>query len=109
MEKKYGNNKFQNHRVFNCVWLVWKTEVCHSYYENMHNTQQAIKWAGMHKTVTVKGILCDDCFIKKNNKISFWSEVCGLRDKAYLRNVRNRKIKREEGEIGEMEGEEEVG
>ena len=34
----------------------------------MHNTQQAIKWAGMHKTVTVKGILCDDCFIKKNNK-----------------------------------------
>ena len=42
--------------------LCGKTEVCHSYYENIHSKQQAIKWAGMHKTVN--GILCDCCFNK---------------------------------------------
>lgn len=37
------------------------TEVCaDSWSENVHNKQQAIKWAGMHSTK--KGILCDACY-----------------------------------------------
>ena len=44
-----------------------RLEVCHSFYENVHSKQQAIKWARMHKTAD--GILCDDCFkIRKNTK-----------------------------------------
>ena len=42
-----------------------RTEVCHSFYENVHSKQQAIKWAGMHKTA--KGILCDVCFKNRKN------------------------------------------
>lgn len=35
-------------------------ETCHSFYEDVHSKQQAIKWAKMHKTKD--GILCDICF-----------------------------------------------
>jgi len=39
-------------------------EVCHSYYEDVHSKQQAVKWAGM---VMLKDgtVLCKDCYEKK--------------------------------------------
>ena len=45
-----------------------KTEVCHSFYEDIHSKQQAIKWAGMHK-VKNGDILCDSCFNTRKIKI----------------------------------------
>lgn len=36
-------------------------EVCHSFFEEVHSKQQAIKWAGMHK-LKDGTILCDKCF-----------------------------------------------
>lgn len=40
-------------------------ETCHSFYENVHSKQQAIKWARMHKTKD--GIFCDKCFKERTN------------------------------------------
>lgn len=40
-------------------------ETCHSFYENVHSKQQAIKWARMHKTKDC--ILCDKCFKERAN------------------------------------------
>lgn len=39
-------------------------ETCHSFFENVHSKQQAIKWAGMHK-MNDGMILCDECFRKR--------------------------------------------
>ena len=43
--------------------ICHRQEVCHSFFEGVHNKRQAITWAGMH---TSKGrILCDACYKKE--------------------------------------------
>lgn len=41
-------------------------EVCHSFYEDVHSKQQAIKWAGMHRLKNGT-VLCDNCFKQRRN------------------------------------------
>ncbi len=47
--------------------------MCHSFYEDVHSKQQAIKWAGMKKTKD-GSVLCKDCYNK--NKMVGMMVVC---------------------------------
>jgi len=62
-----GVSSFQTTEYSVVCDICGKKEVCHSFYENVHNKQQTIKWAGMMKTKD-GSILCKDCY-KKNKMV----------------------------------------
>ena len=56
-----GESSFQT-TEYTIECAVCKTkEVRHSFYENVHSKQEAVKWAGMHR-LKDGSVLCDKCF-----------------------------------------------